>query len=62
MKQLAAFTIIFAVTFVLFDALVASAAVIVVASLMLIPGKAWLGIGEAFAEMMPWIMIANIDL
>jgi len=28
----------------------------------LIPGDVWLTIGEAFAEMMPWIFIANIDL
>jgi hypothetical protein len=62
MKQLAALAIIFAVIFILFDAVVASAAVIVAASLMLIPGKVWLALGEAFAEMMPWIMIANIDL
>jgi hypothetical protein len=30
--------------------------------LRLIPGKVWLAIGEGFAEMMPWIFIANIDL
>jgi hypothetical protein len=28
----------------------------------LVPGRVWLAIGEGLAEMMPWIMIANIDL
>jgi hypothetical protein len=27
-----------------------------------IPSGVWLAIGEAFAEMVPWILIANIDL
>jgi hypothetical protein len=26
-----------------------------------VPGKAWLALGEGLGEMMPWIMIANID-
>jgi hypothetical protein len=30
--------------------------------LRLIPGKAWLAIGEGFVEMTPWIFIASIDL
>jgi hypothetical protein len=62
MKHLIALAVIFAVTFILFDAVVASGVVIAAASLMLIPAKAWLALGEGFAEMMPWLMIANIDL
>jgi hypothetical protein len=27
-----------------------------------IPGRVWLALGEALAEMLPWIMLANIDL
>jgi hypothetical protein len=27
-----------------------------------IPARVWLALGEAFCEMMPWIMLANIDL
>jgi hypothetical protein len=27
-----------------------------------VPGKAWLAIGEFCAEMMPWLLIANLDI
>jgi hypothetical protein len=47
MKTLIALAVIFAVTFVLFDALVASGALIAAALLMLIPGRVWKQIGRA---------------
>jgi hypothetical protein len=62
MKHLIALAVIFAITFILFDAVVASGVVITAALLMLPSKKTWLAVGEGFAEMLPWIMIANIDL
>jgi hypothetical protein len=63
MKQLAALAIIFAVGFVLFDvqtAFVGLACFVTGYALMLIPGKAWLALGEGLAEMAPWIWISTL--
>jgi hypothetical protein len=29
--------------------------------LRLVPGKAWLAVGEAFCDMLPWIMISTLS-
>jgi hypothetical protein len=59
-KSIIALAIIFVLTFIAFDAIVASGVVIAAALLMLIPGKAWLAIGRAAVELSPYILFATL--
>jgi hypothetical protein len=65
-KFIIAFNAAYVLGFVLGDAftgfLFQMAFIAVYALAKLVPGRVWLAIGEACAEMLPWIMIANIDL
>jgi hypothetical protein len=57
--------IVWTVGFVLFDAPSAfglQLAALVGWALTWIPGKVWLAIGRGAFEMLPWILLANIDL
>jgi hypothetical protein len=64
MKHAIALAIIFVVGFVLFDAQAALGLWATYGAgyaLTCIPSKVWLAIGEAFAEMMPWIWIGLLS-
>jgi hypothetical protein len=62
-KLIFALSIVGLVGWVLFDtdtAIGLQATYLVGWCLSWIPGRVWLAIGEAFAEMMPWIMISTL--
>jgi hypothetical protein len=57
MKTIVTIAVIFTITFILLNVIAASAAVIAVALLMLIPSKAWKAIVEMASYALFWAMI-----
>lgn len=60
MKTLIALALIFTLTFIAFDAIVASGVVIVAALLSLIPGHVWRQIGRAAVEFAPYVLFCTL--
>jgi hypothetical protein len=60
MKTLVTLALIFTITFVLFDAVAASAVVIAAALLALVPSKVWKQIGRAAIDMAPYLLFVSM--